>query len=363
MLMKRKLISALLALFVVVSSPFALPLPVFAADENTYENTGNQREDIIGVALTQLGNSTGNKYTFGNGNVSWCAYFVVWCARQAGIDSSIIALNGYATADDLGVEYRGRPADRSEEINYIPQRGDLIFFDWEDNGFCYKSPASFYGDHVGIVEYVAGGFVHTVEGNCGYMDGSTGPESGLCVRRRVFSLDSVDIKGYGIPNYQGDASPVGETTVELSVAKPVVASREIQTLTFAGTNCGIYTLRIYKDGSVFKTETVFQDSYEVVFSDPGVYSAYCTAYQDATCQVSVNSEMVTWTVVSSSIAGDVNGDGITNNKDLTRLMKYLAGEDVSVVGSVLDVNSDGVVNNKDLTRLMKYLAGAEVYIS
>lgn len=61
-------------------------------------------------------------------------------------------------------------------------------------------------------------------------------------------------------------------------------------------------------------------------------------------------------------AGDINGDGKVNNKDLTRLMKYLAGEDVSVEASALDVNGDGQVNNKDLTRLMKYLSGEDVEI-
>ena len=61
--------------------------------------------------------------------------------------------------------------------------------------------------------------------------------------------------------------------------------------------------------------------------------------------------------------GDINGDGTVNNKDLTRLMKYLAGEDVNVVEDALDVNGDGNVNNKDLTRLMKYLAGEDVSIS
>ena len=61
--------------------------------------------------------------------------------------------------------------------------------------------------------------------------------------------------------------------------------------------------------------------------------------------------------------GDINGDGSVNNKDLTRLMKYLAGEGVEVIEAALDVNGDGTVNNKDLTRLMKYLAGADVTIS
>ena len=64
----------------------------------------------------------------------------------------------------------------------------------------------------------------------------------------------------------------------------------------------------------------------------------------------------------SPVAGDINGDGNVNNKDLTRLMKYLAGEDVEVVIVTIDPNGDGNVNNKDLTRLMKYLAGEDVPI-
>lgn len=52
---------------------------------------------------------------------------------------------------------------------------------------------------------------------------------------------------------------------------------------------------------------------------------------------------------------DVNGDGHINSKDLTRLMKFIAGEKVEVVFA--DINGDGTVNSKDLTRLMKYMAG------
>ncbi len=60
--------------------------------------------------------------------------------------------------------------------------------------------------------------------------------------------------------------------------------------------------------------------------------------------------------------GDINGDGKVNNKDLNRLMKYLAGENVETVEAALDVNGDGKVNNKDLNRLMKHLAGENVEI-
>jgi hypothetical protein len=63
------------------------------------------------------------------------------------------------------------------------------------------------------------------------------------------------------------------------------------------------------------------------------------------------------------LPGDVNGDGIVNNKDVTRLLKYLAGDDVEVVRFACDINGDGIVNNKDVTRLLKYLAGDDVEIN
>lgn len=56
-------------------------------------------------------------------------------------------------------------------------------------------------------------------------------------------------------------------------------------------------------------------------------------------------------------AGDVNGDGEVDNKDLVRLRKYLArviGTEINA--SNADVNSDNDVTNKDLVRLRKFLA-------
>lgn len=66
--------------------------------------------------------------------------------------------------------------------------------------------------------------------------------------------------------------------------------------------------------------------------------------------------------VGSYLPGDINGDGSVNNKDLNRLMKYLADNSAEVVQAALDVNGDSSVNNKDLNRLMKYLADRTVEI-
>lgn len=57
--------------------------------------------------------------------------------------------------------------------------------------------------------------------------------------------------------------------------------------------------------------------------------------------------------------GDINGDAKVNSKDLTRLMKHIAGEAVELAGAA-DINGDGNINSKDLTRLMKMIAGFTV---
>lgn len=83
-----------------------------------------------------------------------------------------------------------------------------------------------------------------------------------------------------------------------------------------------------------------------------------------TCSVcgATKTEKIDKLSAPNYISGDINGDRVVNSKDLTRLMKYLSGENVDVVVEVLDVNGDGTVNSKDLTRLMKYLSGEDVTI-
>lgn len=62
--------------------------------------------------------------------------------------------------------------------SYVPSPGDIIFFDWGDDGSI---------DHVGIVESVSGGQICTIEGN-----------SGDRVRHKHYSLGSLSIYGYGV---------------------------------------------------------------------------------------------------------------------------------------------------------------------
>lgn len=113
-------------------------------------------DDIVAVALSQVGNVGGQPYWSWYGfssRVEWCACFVSWCSDQCGyIESGVMPKHSYCPT---GVEWfrsRGQWQDR----NSIPSPGTIIYFDWGGDGIA---------DHVGIVEFCDGSTVYTIEGN------------------------------------------------------------------------------------------------------------------------------------------------------------------------------------------------------
>jgi hypothetical protein len=136
---------------------------------------------LIEIAETQLGNVGGETYWRWYGfssRVPWCAIFVSWVADQAGlIEAGIIPKFSSCAAGVQWFQSRGQ----WQGGGFTPAPGDIIFFDWNGSGTA---------DHVGIVERVENGYVHTIEGN-----------SSDSVRRRSYPLNSNRIMGYGIPAY------------------------------------------------------------------------------------------------------------------------------------------------------------------
>jgi len=178
------------------------------------ELTGDQRTDIVLVALSQLGYHEGDnedemhgqntdgrknfaeynrlhgKYDNGEGNgvsygYHWCCSFATWCARQAGIDPAVMP-------NEIScwrlIEKKLTPMGIYHPLadQYVPRTGDYIFFRGEDA--LPGAPA----DHVGIVLYVDGNTVYTVEGNSIYH----------CVAARSYALSDNYIVGYASPNYR-----------------------------------------------------------------------------------------------------------------------------------------------------------------
>lgn len=174
----------------------------FAAYENTYKNTGNQRDDIIGVARTQLGYTEGynndTKYGtwYGLPNQPWCAMFVSWCARQANIPTSVLKNSACA---GTGSQYFNIPY--YDGNSYTPKKGDLFFTkSWS---------------HVGLVSSVDGAYFYSVEGN----SNSNGSSEGVAVvsnRRKISNFY------FGVPNYNNTAPC--RYTIDTRYPTPFIAS-------------------------------------------------------------------------------------------------------------------------------------------
>lgn len=193
--MARRALCLLLVLCLLV--PAALTVPVEADFENTYVLTGNQRKDILGVALTQLGymegpyngNPCGNDTKYGDWYGlpynEWCAMFISWCARQADISESILQNSCRAGTNP---EYFN--ITRYNGTDYTPQPGDLFF----------KADFS----HVGLVYEVRGDTVITIEANVNYEGISE--EDGFTV---TFLERKISECIFGVPDYEGcDPCPV-----------------------------------------------------------------------------------------------------------------------------------------------------------
>ena len=190
---KHRIISSVLAFCTICCCllPCILPLTVASSEfPNTYVNTGDQRKDILGVALTQIGFTEGpyNKTPYGAwyglANQSWCASFISWCATQADVGTHILARSAVAAPDP---EYFNIP--QYDGAEYTPLPGDLFFTkDYSHTGFVY---------------YVEGEYFYTVEGNTNLHDPDNPKPSdaeGLYVmtnRRRTKDYY------FGVPAYEG----------------------------------------------------------------------------------------------------------------------------------------------------------------
>ena len=170
-------------------------------DGKTKVVVSNPNGDSKRKGWTRYGEMYGAPYE------DWCAMFVSFCLYYAKIPVSYMPRDSYCPA---WVEKLQEMEMFTNSRSYIPQSGDIIFFDWKSDGET---------DHVGIVEYFdpETNVVHTIEGN-----------SGDSVRRNEYDLTSSVIYGYGIlpenPDYvdpnekkevkESEAEVVPETEAE-----------------------------------------------------------------------------------------------------------------------------------------------------
>lgn len=139
---------------------------------------------------------------------AWCSTFVSAVAIKCGYTDIIPTECGCGRHIDL-FKKKGIWV---EADNYKPKAGDIILYDWSDNGVGENTDGA---DHIGIVEKVIGSTIYVIEGN--YSN---------AVKRRTLQVNSRYIRGFAVPKY--DAEATANTTSKKSVeeiAKEVIAGK------------------------------------------------------------------------------------------------------------------------------------------
>ncbi len=158
------------------------------SDSDFHGNSSTGTKDFVeyNVLYGKLDNDQGNGLSYG---YYWCASFVNWCFRMAGISeaasgSEVSCQRWYEDCKDNEI-YRSKNG-------YIPSSGDIVFF--KDSG----SPLD--STHVGLVRYSDGKHVYTIEGNTS--NGNEYSSNGEYVALKKHEISSKYIVGYATPKYE-----------------------------------------------------------------------------------------------------------------------------------------------------------------
>ena len=113
----------------------------------------------------------------------WCDVFVTTIFQREGLSGLI----GRECGVERHIQIFKRLGIWNENGASTPKAGDIITFNWDQD----SQPNNGFADHIGIVESVSNGIIHTIEGN-----------SGNQVRRNTYRIGHGNIRGFASPRYQ-----------------------------------------------------------------------------------------------------------------------------------------------------------------
>lgn len=172
-------------------------------EEPKYKAT---RDDVVDALRMLKGIKEGSKEhkviidTFNNSGLCsrykmstkdpWCATAVSFAfivTKLAGKQGSKAPFQCVECSCAKMVELAKKQGIWIEKDSYIPTKGDVVLYDWQDSG---KGDNTGSPDHVGIVEKVADGKIYVIEGN--YSDS---------IKERIIPVNGKNIRGFITPAY------------------------------------------------------------------------------------------------------------------------------------------------------------------
>ena len=113
----------------------------------------------------------------------WCDVFVTTIFQREGLSDLV----GRECGVERHIQIFKRLGIWNEDGGSTPKAGDIITFNWDQD----SQPNNGFADHIGIVESVSNGVIHTIEGN-----------SNDQVCRKTYRIGHGNIRGFASPRYQ-----------------------------------------------------------------------------------------------------------------------------------------------------------------
>ena len=114
----------------------------------------------------------------------WCDIFVTVVFQREGLSHLV----GRECGVERHIQIFKKLGIWNEDGTTTPQSGDIITFNWDKD----TQQNDGWADHIGIVERVENGWIHTIEGN----------SSNGVVRRNTYRVGHGNIRGFARPRYQ-----------------------------------------------------------------------------------------------------------------------------------------------------------------
>ena len=115
----------------------------------------------------------------------WCDVFVTTVFQREGLSHLI----GRECGVERHIQIFKRLGIWNEDGASTPKSGDIITFNWDQD----SQQNNGFADHIGIVERVENGLIHTIEGNSGVVG---------TVKRNVYRIGHGNIRGFATPRYK-----------------------------------------------------------------------------------------------------------------------------------------------------------------
>lgn len=175
-----------------------------------YKESDGTHRKIIDLYNSQKPLPVGYKVTYTD---AWCATFVSAVAVKLGLTDIIFPECSCSRMIAL-YQKAGR---WTENDAYVPNPGDIIMYDWQDNGVGDDTGVA---DHVGLVCSVDGTKITVIEGN-----------RNDAVGYRTIQVNGLYIRGFCLPDYASKASTPAQAVPawkqEEEAAKNYVTSKGI----------------------------------------------------------------------------------------------------------------------------------------